>query len=110
MLVVVKKPHIEIIGDKIPEKILSFLKANYQTEIKDDVILADSLNLPTFTLGETIRFYRGMLGLTQKELAVRSGVNKNMISDMENGRKKVGYKTAVRIGEVLNRRPERFME
>jgi len=105
----VKKPHIEVIGDKIPRKILSFLKDNYQTEIIEDAIPAESLNLPSFTPGETVLFYRKMLGLTQKELSVKSGVNKNMISDIENGRRKMGYNTVVKIAKVLNRRPERFM-
>ncbi|MEA1911994.1 MAG: helix-turn-helix transcriptional regulator, partial [Spirochaetota bacterium] len=59
--------------------------------------------------GETVRFYREMLGLTQKELSLKSGVNKNMISDIENGRKKIGYNTAVKISGVFNRRPERFL-
>ena len=77
--------------------------------IKDDVVPAESLNLPSFTPGETVRFYRKMIGLTQKELAAKSGINKNMISDIENGRKKTGYKTAVKIANVLHRRPERFM-
>ncbi len=77
--------------------------------VKDDVIPAESLDLPSFSPGETVRFYRKMLGLTQKELAVKAGINKNMISDIENGRKKTGYKTAVKIASVLHRRPERFM-
>jgi len=110
MLVVVKKPHIEIIGDSIPEKILSFLKSNYQTEVKEDIFSTESLDLPDFAPGESIRFYRKMLGLTQKALSEKSGVNKNMISDIENGRKKIGYRTAVKIAGVLNRKPERFME
>ncbi|MCK5156866.1 MAG: helix-turn-helix transcriptional regulator [Spirochaetales bacterium] len=88
MSAIMKKPPIEVLGDKIP---------------------AESLNLPSFTPGETVRFYRRMLGLTQKELSVKSGVNKNMISDIENERRKMGYNTIVKIAKVLNRRPERFM-
>lgn len=38
------------------------------------------------TLGEKIKFRRHVLGLSQKELAKKSGVGQSYISELENGK------------------------
>lgn len=40
-------------------------------------------------------------GMSQKELAARSGVHQNEISKIENGKRTVGEKVAKRLAKVL---------
>lgn len=41
-------------------------------------------------------------GLTQKQLSELSGIPQGHISDMENGKRNIGIKTAKRLAEVLD--------
>lgn len=52
--------------------------------------------------GLVLRGIRYREGISQKELARRSGVNQNEISKIENGKRRVGEKVAKRLAEPLS--------
>ncbi len=41
-------------------------------------------------------------GLTQVELAQKTGIRQNHISEMENGKRTIGKETAIKLAEVLD--------
>ena len=49
-----------------------------------------------------IREKREELGLSQKELAEKSGITQSFLCDIEQGRSKPSIDTALKIAEVLN--------
>ena len=51
---------------------------------------------------ESIRKRRKAKGLTQKELADKSGVTESQISQIETGKRKPGFETLLRISEALD--------
>lgn len=51
--------------------------------------------------GLVLRGMRYREGMSQKELAVQSGVNQNEISKIENGKRTVGEKVAKRLAKAL---------
>jgi len=53
-------------------------------------------------LANIIRFHRKRSGLTQLELAEMSGVGKNMVYELENGKQSVQWDNLLRILRVLN--------
>lgn len=52
--------------------------------------------------GLVLRGMRYREGMSQKELASKSGVSQNEISKIENGKRTVGKKVAEKLAEVLN--------
>ena len=52
--------------------------------------------------GVAIRGARGKEGLTQKQLAQRTGIAQHHISEMENGKRPSGKDTARRLADALN--------
>lgn len=56
-----------------------------------------------------IRGGRTREGWTQIELARRLEVSKTVVSDLENGRREVSKKMAVKLGEVFNSDPAIFL-
>ena len=61
------------------------------------------------TPGSNLRFYRKLVGMTQKKLAEKLGMNKQHISDMENGRRAISKKTAKELGKLFKVSPARFI-
>lgn len=57
---------------------------------------------PDSTPGVVLRGARGLMGLTQAELAQRVGVRASNISDMERGRRPIGKAMAKKLGEALD--------
>jgi DNA-binding XRE family transcriptional regulator len=49
-----------------------------------------------------LRAYRHREGLTQKQLAERSGIPQHHISEMENGKRSIGKERAKRLAAALN--------
>ena len=49
-----------------------------------------------------VRAYRMREGLTQDQLAVRTGIARRHISDMENGRRPIGKENAKKQGQALH--------
>jgi transcriptional regulator with XRE-family HTH domain len=54
------------------------------------------------SVGERIRKRRNELGWTQDVLAQKAGVSKGFLSDLENGKRKVGADTLYDIARVLS--------
>ena len=57
---------------------------------------------PNSTPGSRLRGARGLLGMTQAQLAEKIGVRVQNLSAMENNRRPIGKAMAKKIGEVLD--------
>ena len=115
MLAVVKTPHTEIsIHGDGSARILEYLKQQFQIEVlaADDetlVNIRDSEYWKTeVTPGTLLTGFRLKHGLTQNELAEKSGVSQVMISDYETGKRKLSQKAALKFAAALNEAPEKF--
>ena len=116
MLAVVKAPHTEIsIHGDGGARILEYLKQQFQIEVlaaDDDetlVNIRDSEYWKTeVTPGTLLTGFRPKHGLTQNELAEKSGVSQVMISDYETGKRKLSQKAALKFAAALNEAPEKF--
>jgi ribosome-binding protein aMBF1 (putative translation factor) len=59
--------------------------------------------------GRSLRGARAKEGLTQRELAHRTGIPQRHISEMENGKRPIGKEMAKRLGKALNLDPKVFL-
>ena len=118
MLAVVKKPHIEIRAKHIPAPLLHALHELYKPEnviVKEDdelvrwedTDLAKEIQERTST-GEAIFLDRDMRGMTQAQLAKKLGVAVTVVSDMENNRRAVSRKMAVKLADVFGSDPAAY--
>ncbi|MDQ7832889.1 MAG: helix-turn-helix transcriptional regulator [Desulfovibrionaceae bacterium] len=57
---------------------------------------------PDSTPGSRLRGARGLLGITQRQLAKRIGINVPNLSAMENNRRPIGKAMAKKLGEALD--------
>lgn len=122
MLAVVKTPLIRIqIRGRIPTKLISFLKDEYGKEVrllpeKDDQ-LVDVFETDwyrkikkTLTPGVNMRIYRQNHRLTQQQLGERlGGIPKQHISNMENARRPISKKTAIKLAKLFHVSVEKFI-
>ena len=53
-------------------------------------------------LGRRVRRFRDAVGISQEELAERSGLHRNYIGGIERGERNVGVKALFRISTALN--------
>ena len=58
------------------------------------------------TAGEMIRAFRANWDVTLKELEGMTGIKSNNLSDMENDKKPIGLKSAIKIGTALGIMPQ----
>ena len=56
-----------------------------------------------------LRFYRKLVGMTQKELSEKLGITKQYVSDMENGRRDISRKMAKSLAGLFKVSPARFI-
>jgi len=61
-------------------------------------------------LGENIREIRKQKGLSQEELAFRSGLHRTYISDVERGERNVSIKNIEKIAWALGVKPSELLE
>ena len=61
------------------------------------------------SIGEVIAGKRKALGLTQKELAEKLGIDKHVISEMERGVRPVSLKMARALGKVFGHNYKNFL-
>lgn len=54
-----------------------------------------------FKIGQSVRYIRLKQGISQEELAFRSGLNMNSISTLERGINNIKIKTLYKIAEAL---------
>ena len=59
-------------------------------------------NIELKTLGQTIRWKRENLGLTQNEVAERAGLDRNYIGMVERGERNPSYLSLIKIAKGLN--------
>lgn len=117
MQAVVKKPHIEITGEKIPQELLKFLKKNYKEvdliEDDDTCDIAETEWYQTMkskvTPGETIKRYRKRAKMSQVELAEKLGMVKQNVSGMEKGTRGISKATAHKLADIFQVSPGRFI-
>ena len=61
------------------------------------------------TPGGNLRFYRKLVGMTQKELAEKLGIAKQHVSNMERNERAISKKTAKNLGSIFKVSPARFI-
>ncbi len=54
------------------------------------------------TVGANIRAFRAQRGMTQEALALRSGVTRNVLIDVEHGKRGILYERLIDIAEALD--------
>ncbi|MDR1930945.1 MAG: helix-turn-helix domain-containing protein [Treponema sp.] len=119
MLAVVKMPPIEFtVQGEIPDKYLNLLKKDFGPALS---IFEDGETMAVTemdwyremeekeTPGDTLRFYRTLHRMTQEDLAVRLGITKQKISNMEHNAKPISRKTAYQLSEIFKTGPGRFI-
>jgi ribosome-binding protein aMBF1 (putative translation factor) len=104
--VVVEMPNKETISTFISEedfpKLQTFLEKHGESESMVWEELAKDRLAKYKASGLALRGVRYREGISQKELAKRSGVSQENISRMENGRRPVGDKVAKKLAKVLH--------
>jgi DNA-binding XRE family transcriptional regulator len=119
----VKTPHIEINvkGNNIPSKILTFLKEEYgkKLHITDDnedesvdVFQTDwyKNTKSSLTPGFNLKLYRQMKQITQSELGQLLGeIPKQHISNMEKDLRPISLKTAKKLAKIFHVSVEKFI-
>ena len=120
MQAVVKKPHIRIDADKIPDELISFLKDKYgEVEIITDpdeelieIIKTEWYKNIKKTLSpyENMKLYRELKGWTQSEMAEKlGGIPRQNVSNMEHGRRSISKKTAKKLASLFGVKVDKFL-
>ncbi|MDA3957937.1 helix-turn-helix transcriptional regulator [Oceanispirochaeta sp.] len=118
MLAVVKKPHIEINAEEIPEKLIKFLTDNYSKVeiINNDDELVDIRETAWYREraniskpGQVLKRYRKRNGLSQTELGEKLGIAKQNISAMERGSRGISKAIAHELSDIFQVSPGRFI-
>lgn len=121
MLAVVKKPHIEIRADLIPQPVIAFFKALYgEVEVIaeqpkrtsksvawDDTALAQTLR-EEVSPAENLATMRQTFSWTLALLSQKTGIPAQNLSAMEKGRRTISKETAERLAEAFGTGPELF--
>lgn len=116
MLAAVKRPRIRVYARVIPRPLIEFLRENYGgVEIDMDANLPDESRKPAGSRrkdssGKAVARDRAAAGMTQAELARMLGVAVTVVSDIENGRRTVSRKMAVKLGGVFGSDPSTYFE
>lgn len=61
------------------------------------------------TIGGALRGYRAREGLTQQQLARKSGIKQSHLSEMERNKRPIGVKVAKKLAKVLKCNYKRFL-
>ena len=118
MLAVVREPRIEISlsgADGAVKEILEYLRNRYPvailSEADDDDEAVNAFETPFWkktTPGDLLQGFRLKHGMSQEQLAEKSGIGQTVLSAYETGRRPLSRRAAVRIGAVLGEDPEKF--
>lgn len=117
MLAVVKTPHIELsINGEGSKEALAWLARKFRVQVisgNDEKVNIEDTDfyreLEVNRSGNLLEAARLKAGLSQKQLAEAAGVRQTMISEYENGRRKVTKSMAERFAKELKIKPERLM-
>ena len=111
MLAVVKKPRIEIRAKHIPAPLVRFLKDTYKPEnVAIPFEESDWFKNLDSTPGEMIVANRDLRNWSQVTLAEKLGIQVQNLCAMENGRRAVSRKMAVKLGEIFGTDPTAFFD
>ena len=111
MLVLVKKPHIELaIQGEGLEDFLAWIKRKYDISVLSAADAEPSVpvedtefwrEMEANRVGNLLAAARLKAGLTQGELSKKMRIRQNMVSDYERGRRKISPDMAKRFSNVL---------
>lgn len=96
-----KKKMLSFVTEKNLYKHEAFLEKYGQTESIPWEILASKRIAKHKKSGLVLRGARYREGISQKELAKKSGINQENISKMENGQRSIGEKVSKKLAKVL---------
>ena len=108
LCVILKTPNSKKVSYSIPLSCLEEVEDFLEKKCEDDdspvawEVLAKERIEKYKKSGLVLRGMRYREGLSQKELAEKSGVTQNEISNIENGKRTVGKKIAEKLAKVLN--------
>jgi len=112
----VKKPRIEISihGENVDE-LIDWIRKKYDltilsSEPEDELVPIESTDywkeMEKNRVGNRLGAARLKAGLTQAQLAEKTGIRQNMISDYENGRRRYSDSMARRLSQTLKVKEE----
>ena len=118
MLAVVKRPRIEIRAKHIPAPLVRFLKDTYKPEnviVSDEDVAVPFEDSEWFksletTPAEMIVANRDLRNWSQVTLAEKLGIQVQNLCAMENGRRTVSRKMALKLGKIFGTDPAAFFE
>lgn len=61
-------------------------------------------------LGENVRYYRKLKGMTQEQLAVAAGMERSYVSDLERGTRSPSVLALGRLAAALDLVPSKLLE
>ena len=116
MLVLVKKPHIELSlhGEHVAE-LLDWIRKKFEVTVlvedpEDEFVSIESTDywreMEKNRVGHLLAGARLKAGLTQTQLAEKLGIRQNMVSDYERGRRTYSDAMARRLSKILKVREE----
>ena len=122
MQAVVKTHHIRINveGERIPLKVLNFLKKEYGDDLKitkskkRNELTADETDWyrqvkEEIKPGDNLKIYRLNKNLSQGKLAKLLGIHPVHISEMERGKRGISKEMAKKLSQVLEAKVEKFI-
>ncbi|MDA3925752.1 MAG: helix-turn-helix transcriptional regulator [Kiritimatiellae bacterium] len=112
MLALVKKPRIELSlqGENVSE-LLDWIKQKYDVSVLSEKSESEFVSVESTAywkkmeknrVGNLLSGSRLKAGLTQAQLAAKLGIQQNMVSDYERGRRTYSDAMAKRLSETLN--------
>ncbi len=119
MLAVVKKPHIELsINGEGTKEAVEWLARKFQLKVISGNVPDEKVKIEETDFykemelnraGNLLEAARVKADMSQKQLAEAIGIRQTMVSEFENGRRKVTKKMAGRFSKVLKVKAERFL-
>jgi ribosome-binding protein aMBF1 (putative translation factor) len=117
MLAVVKTPHIELsINGEGSKEALDWLARKFRVQVisgNDEKVNIEDTDfyreMEVNRSGNLLEAARLKAGLSQKQLAEAAGVRQTMVSEYENGRRKITKNMAERFAKELKIKAERLM-
>lgn len=110
MLAVVNRPRIEIRANRIPAKLINFMRSEYPSVVITNESENESFRSLEWFKGvraamspaENLRLLRKERRLTQKELASKTGMALARILEYESGAAEISEKAAEKLAKALD--------
>ena len=117
MLVLVKKPHIELsIHGEHADELITWISKKFEVSIltsdKPDSMPVEETDfwkeMQSNRIGNLLAAARLKAGLTQAQLAKKMRIRQNMISDYERGKRRLAPDMAKRLAKALHIKADRL--